>query len=301
MHGRPTKRPSFRGLLAAVVTGAGLFLSAGSAAAQEAGPFRVTQDRYVLLPGGQSVGVERTVTPREEIMRTSIGYSAAAQIAEPVSVMLAGVPIDLTGALPLPEVRPSGGTRDRVGRDARIFCGTERRVDHIAAPPPKPHPTGRRFEKHVTPCLVDADRDGRLESAFLVGTKWASDRLLVQVPPVAYEEVKDIPLPGSSAWVTFEKGALLQGPILRLNVSMFGRPLPLAAVKLGTGKERKGVAVERTIRREVYPDDLAFGAARITLLGYEPEGRQLRVRVDQPFERADLGFEFVSNTIYIYY
>jgi hypothetical protein len=215
--------------------------------------------------------------------------------------MLAGVPIDLRDSLPLPEVRPSGGTRDRVGRDARIFCSTERRVDHIAASAPDPHPPGRRFEKHVTPCLVDTDRDGRLESAFLVGTKWASDRLLVTIPPVAYKEVTDIPLPGSAAWITFEKGALLQGPILRLNVTMFGRPLPLAAVKLGTGKERKRFAIERSIRREAYPDDLAFGAARITLLGYEPEGRQLRVRVDQPFERADLDFEFVSNTIYIYY
>ena len=61
-------------------------------------------------------------------------------------------------------------------------------------------------------CFVDADGDSRLESAFLVGTKWAQDRVIVPIEPVAYREVRDIPLPDSWAWITFEKGALLQGP-----------------------------------------------------------------------------------------
>jgi hypothetical protein len=113
--------------------------------------------------------------------------------------------------------------------------------------------------------------------------------------------VNDIPLPASWAWVTFEKGALLQGPILSLHVTMFGNPLPLAAVKLGAGKERKRFPVERAIKKEVYPDEIRFGAATISLLGYEPEGRKLRIRVDHGFDRAELDFEFINNTIYIYY
>jgi hypothetical protein len=285
-------------ILARPLIAFGLLAAPSVAAAQEIRPFSVAQDLYILLPGGgdDGVGVERTVVPGDELLRTGIAYSAAARLSGPISLLASGVPIDVPATLPLPEVRALGTTRDRLPRGTRIFCGTQRLVANIASPPPPgPHPKGKRFQKHVMPCFVDADGDSRLESAFLVGTRWAQDIVILPIEPVAFQEVNDIPLPASWASISFEKSAL------KLNVTMFGQALPLNAVKLGQRGDRKRFPVERSIKKEVYPHEISFGAALITLIGYEPEGRKLRVRLDHGFDRAELDFEFIVKIEYIYY
>lgn len=263
---------SWRGLLGIALASASV---AGGAAAQAKEPFQVTQDLYVILPGSRA-GADWTVAPGETVLRGTIGYSAAAKPAEPVSAHLAGVQVDVAADIPLPEMRPSSATRARLGADARIFCGSQRRPDMIAAPPSGPPGRGRRFDDYVYPCLVDGDRDGKLESIFLGGVRWASESLLVPIAPIAYSEQKNVPLMGS-VWITYEKGGDLQ-----LHAVYGGHVLPIRGVRLGA--ERKHYPAERNVRRSSYPFVVPYGSAAISVLGFEPDGGKLRIRVDRAFE-----------------
>lgn len=253
----------------------------GAASAEQGGSFRVEQDLYVLLANDQGVGQERVVAPGESIIGTALGYSAAARLAEPVSVLLAGVPIDVPVRYTLPEVRPVGDTRSRLASGARIFCGSQRRPDSIAAPPAGPPGKGRRFDEYVAPCLVDGDRDGRFESIFLTGTRWASESLLVPIPPVAYSEATNFPALGF-VQIRFEKGSALQGATLELHLNHRGRELPIRGLRLGAAKTF--YPTKRTAQRGSYPQVVHYGSAAISVLGYEPDGKRLRVRVDRGFE-----------------
>lgn len=281
---RPVRRHLYRLPLAGMLAGMCV-----AASAEQGGPFRVEQDLYVLLAHDKGIGQERVVAPGDAIIATALGYSAAARLAAPVSVLLAGVPIDVPVQYPLPEVRPVGDTRSRLGSGARIFCGSQRRPDMIAAPPAGPRGKGRRFDEHVTPCLVDGNRDGQLESIFLVGTRWASESLLVPIPPVAYSEVNNFPALGF-VQVRFEKGSALQGAALELHLNHRGRELPVRGLRLGAA--RKFYPVRQTVRRDSYPQVVHYGSAAVSVLGYDPDGKRLRVRVDSGFAVQPLELAF---------
>jgi hypothetical protein len=266
------------------LAGALLAAGAGAATAQENKPFQVNQDLYVLLANDKGVGQERVVVPGETIMGTVIGYSAAARLAEPVSSVLAGVPVDVAAQVPLPEVRPLGATRTRLGPGARIFCGTQRRPELIAAAPLGPPEKGPRFERDVAPCLVDANRDGKVESMFLDGARWASESVLVPIAPVAYSEINNFQSL-DYVWITVEKG-----PVLRLRFNHRGRELPIRGLRLGAAKQ--SYSAKRTVRPGAFPQVIRFGSAAIAVLGYEPGSRKLRIRIDSGFAVEALELEF---------
>jgi hypothetical protein len=273
---RPVRRHLCRLSLAAALAG-----MCNAASAEQSSSFRVEQDLYVLLANDKDIGQERIVAPGDAILGTALGYSAAARLAAPVSVLLAGVPIDVPVQYPLPEVRPVGETRSRMGSNARIFCGSQRRPDSIAAPPAGPRGKGRRFDEYVAPCLVDGNRDGQLDSIFLAGTRWASESLLVPIPPVPFSEVTNFPALGF-VQIRFEKGSALQGAALKLHFNHRGRELPIRGLRLGAAK--KFYPARWTVQRDSYPQVVHYGSTAISVLGYEPDGKRLRVRVDRGFE-----------------
>ncbi len=263
--------------------------------AQDPAPFRVEFDKFAILAGGGPVGEERTVVPRDEVLRTNVGYSSAARLAAPLSLTIAGLPLNLPAGELMLEGAPRGETRDRLGRDARTFCGPP--MESL----PRPAHGEPRYRDPTFLCLVDANGDQRFEAAFLVGTRRAPDIVIMNIPATPYVGESNLPLPGSTAWVTFEQGAALQGPVLELHVNMFGRPAYIRGVNIVTQGRRQFFPIERTVRRSVYPHTIAFGDAQIAILDYVPEGRHLRLRVDQPFATAVMQLEAMGpNIMFIY-
>jgi hypothetical protein len=274
-------------------------LVAGTPAmAQEALPFRLSLDRFVLLAGGEGLGTERVVVPGDEILRTGVGYANTARLDGPLSLSVAGLSAAITTETDLLEAGTmSDDTRARVGAQAVVFCGPALSTEN-PAPTPNVRGSGRRFDEAVYPCFVDRDRDGRLEAVFLMGTRWPADRRLQPITPAAYSQRSNIPLPESNAWITFEQGAALQGPVLELHLRLFGTAMNIAAVRLGP--ERTFFPIERTVRRSAYPHTIVFGGAQVAVLGFEPEGRRLRIRPDHGFDTALLDWNLISRTIFIY-
>jgi hypothetical protein len=54
------------------------------------------------------------------------------------------------------------------------------------------------------------------------------------------------------------------------------------------------------VRRSTYPHTILFGAAQVAILGYDPEGRRLRVRPEHGFDTVLLDWQLISRTIFIY-
>lgn len=266
--------------------------------AEDAPPFRVALDRFVLLAGGDGIGTERTVVPGDEIMRTTVGYANAARVDVPRSLTVSGLSIALTPETNLLEAGTmADSTRTLVGAQSDVFCGPALPTDN-PAPTPAIRGSGRRFDDAVFPCFVDHDRDGQLEAVFLVGTRWPSDRRVHPITPFAYTRRSNLPMPESRAWITFEQGAALQGPVLELHLRLLGTNMDIGAVRLGP--ERTFFPIERTVRRSAYPHTIVFGGAQVEILGYEPEGRRLRVRPAHGFETELLDWQLISRTIFIY-
>jgi hypothetical protein len=277
-------------LLALICMGDGTLLAQGPA------PFRVEFENYALLAGGAPVGEERTVVPGDEVLRTGVGYAAAARLAAPLSLTVAGLHLDLTADDLLLEGTPRGDTRDRLGAHARIFCGPP-----LQSLPNPPH-AERRYQDLSYVCLVDGNGDRMIEAAFLVGARQPADIAITSVPATRYVEMNNIPLPRSSAWITFERGAALQGPVLEFHVAMFGRPAFIRGANIVVDGRRRFFPIERGVRHDVYPHVIDFGSAQVSILDYVPEGRHLRLRVDRAFETAPMQLQAMGpNIIFIYH
>lgn len=263
--------------------------------AQDPAPFRVEFEKFSILAGGGPAGEERTVVPGDEVLRTRVGYSSAARLATPLSLTIAGLPLNLPAGQLMLEGTARGETRDRVGHDAKVFCGPP--MESL----PRPPHTEPRYRDPTFLCLVDGNGDQAFDAAFLVGARQPADIVIMNIPALRYMSDNNLPLPGSEAWVTFEQGAPLQGPVLEFHVSMFGRPAAIRGVNIVVQGHRQFFPVERTVRRSAYPHTIAFGDAQIAILDYVPEGRHLRLRVDHPFEIAPMQLESLGpNFIFIY-
>jgi hypothetical protein len=276
-----------------------LAMETGSLQAQEQTPFRVEFDRLVLLAGGADADAERVVVPGDEILRTRIGYAATARLAAPMSAVVAGTTLQLPADADLIEARPRGATRRTVGPNARVFCASP----HSAATKGSSNVEQPEARSTVSgsPCLVDADGDHQFESAFLLGAQIPSGRSLPPLPSRApYSESTNVPLPDSYAWITFERGAALQGPVLELHVNLFGRAPAIRGIRVRIDGDERFFPIERTVRRSTYPHTITFAGAQVEILGYTSEGRHLQVRVAHPFETAPLKLDMMGpNIIFI--
>jgi hypothetical protein len=273
-----------------------LVMGGQPARAQEpVSPFDVEIDRLVVLAGGGPIGQERTVERDEVVMRTRIGYSAAAIPARPLSITLADVPITIAAQYPLFEASVRGNTRATLGRDTRVFCGQRQDTKGIRIPKGLRGP-GRRFQNEIQPCLVDRDDDRSFDAIILVGARWPSDRLVVPVEPLSYELMRDIPIPDSDLTVTFKRHSPAWGWVLQLGGRLLGTPYELRSIRLRPPEGAwQGFDGFPGVGKGIFPNVIEFGAARISVLAYDSDAHRVRLRIDRPFETADVELKYMTR------
>jgi hypothetical protein len=253
----------------------------------------------VLLAGGGPVGEERTVTRDAVVMRTRLGYGGATALEADVSVTLADLPIRIAARTQLLEASFKGSTRETLGPGTRVFCAAPQPTRGLPSQRSRPN-LGRRYQDEVRPCLVDRGDDGRFEEALLIGTRWPSDRLVVPIEPVAYAPPGNIPLPQSDLTVTFHHHSPVQGWVLQLGGTLLGQPFRLVGIKLRPpGEAQQGYDGWHGVGARAYPHVIRFGAARISILGYDREAHEVRLRIDHPFETAQVEFNYDVNMTFI--
>jgi hypothetical protein len=250
--------------------------------AQAPAPQRIEFDRLVLNGGGQ-VGEVRTVAMGETILTAQIALGEAARTAAPIAVTAAGVEITIPAGTLLRGAQGDGANDDALGQTARLFCGAPVKVDEAAA-------TARRFETDPRPCFVDTDADGRLEGVFIAGTRRAPDRVVTALEPARYELIPTTPLPDSE--FTLFVG---EGPDLIFDARILGSEPTVNGIRLMTGGRERTIPRGLAVRGPAYPMTVSYGPARFTVLGWNNDRRELRVRIDRGFENVPMRLRHFDN------
>jgi hypothetical protein len=252
-------------------------------------PYHLVFDNYSLLPGDGPTGVEREVGIGEVLMTTRLGYATAARAAEPMSLTLAGMPIAIPAGAVLLLARANGGAISSLPQGSRIFCA-----------PPMHLPETRdqdRLSEVVQPCFVDTNGDDRFDLAFLSGTRRGEDRRMLRYA-APYTLERDLPLPNSPVRMSYQESGMLRGPMLSLDIVFMGRPLDLATIRANVDGRMRTVLIGHHVRQNVYPHSFRFAAAQLTVLGYDPGTRRIRVRVDHDFESTPIEFDIAVHGLY---
>ncbi len=150
------------------------------------------QASQIILPNQEPRG-ERTYRVGDEILRTPLRWTVAAQPERSIAVTIAGEPlvINIDQPLPLVAVQQQRGS----GPFFDAFC-TPRKS------PPRSVGLGglgllgnalMQSWTDAQTCVVDRDRDGRFDHAMVLGTGGTEERVLHGIVPTAYRVQRDLP------------------------------------------------------------------------------------------------------------
>ena len=223
----------------------------------------------------------RTANPGETIIVAELAYARTAQLDARVTIPIPGVPIT---------VRPDHILR--AGADARsdreIACTGKMQLPKEARSVRKPDlPKGPvRFKHEISLCLTDTDRDQHFDQAQIFGANWAEDQRPIPIAKARYQIVEFSPSVGLLRLV-YEKGALMQGPILQMQSSILDGSYQYADARFGeTAMKPKWSGGERSVKAREFPKTLNYGDASIVITGLHPETRLLSYRIVRGFQRT---------------
>lgn len=150
------------------------------------------QAAQIVLPNQEPRG-EKTYRVGDEILRTPLRWTVAAQPERSIAVTIAGEPlvINIDQPLPLVAVQQQRGS----GPFLEAYC-TPRKS------PPRSVGLGglglvgnalMQSWTDAQTCVVDRDRDGRFDHAMVLGTGGVEERVLHGIMPTAYRVHRDLP------------------------------------------------------------------------------------------------------------
>lgn len=301
--------------LVAVAVSALLLAHSSSAIAAAGDPqkFDVTLTGLVVEPDGKSlpVGEEREVKEHDVIAQGKLSWFATAKLDAPVTVHAVDTdfPVAKETTLRL-AASATGGDLATLGRGAITYCD-ELRTDRLKALGQLAtlglSALGSRLAKETQVCLVDGDANGDFEKGFIVGTKKAPDRHMVDVTPVKYTVTRFDPVAGDSyLQVRFYDGGMLSGPSLGLVLRINGGNVGFAALHMFE-LNRFGLAGRMRVppyqgfKEKKLPLLLGFGPTRIRVLAFDKARKVGTVKLERDWTRSGFVIQYPPQVVYIYY
>lgn len=245
----------------------------------------------ILAGGDEQIGVERIVRPDDEIMRVAIGVAASAKLSGAIQIQIAGESWTSPSGAYLTGFKIINGPSSATS-NARTFCGQELRSSG----------SRQRMKSRVRFCAMDMDADGTLDHAFLVGARTAEDAMLRPIAPVAYQYRENAPLPNSNLRVTYYKPPAaafdFNGRTLVVRPTILGQDWrSLEIIHTRVEGKRKSFKAYQTIGGDAYPRTIEFGGAKISILAFNKETSEVRLKVVQGFEIADFDGAYAGTTL----
>lgn len=242
---------------------------------------RVTLE--IAPPGGEPTPEVRTVKAGELIVDAGIAAPAAALLAEAARVDVAGDGRTLDAGTRMFRVAVGGGAGEALVGKSPAYCEPLRVNAKMAGKAVLDSAAfgifgnALRTHSYSLLCFVDADSDGRFESAFHSGAQRTADRVLTTVGPVAYtREPSDSPVDASKVGVAFvgQKSGNL----------VFELRLVDAAGKRIGGRMGAAIPLKKL------PGKLVVDPAEIEVMGYDAAAKTARVRVVRGLEPGVAAF-----------
>lgn len=258
-----------------------------------AAPYVVTPYENQVLAGTAipASGDELVITKGQVFHSKPVGQQTQAQLGDDVQLIVGGENLTLkTGTLLLPAREVTGSAAPAL-KNADVYCaglGSD-----LAQNKRFGGAFGALLVRRVAPanprmCLVDGDRDGKVEQTFLLETRLEDNYPLHDIAPIPVTLTRDAPLPGESEIrLRFAGQVGLVGNLgFDLEIVESGKPLSFTNGRtvISAGK---------------LPTDVTIMGARFTVLSYDRGTKAARIRWLGGFAPGTYSVEKVRTTTYI--
>lgn len=237
------------------------------------------------------VGETKTARPGDAILTGQFAYESSAQLRWSATIELLGLTIPLDKS-PLLEAR---GT----GYPGRVYCSGLFEVPKEAQQVSGGSKFDKRFEREVRLCLLDQDGDKSFEGSFIHGAKFAADRHVVPISPLAYAD--DQQMIGAFR-LKLQKSDTFSVPVMSTEAAMFRPSFEHSTVWIVLPpKKRKSFDSNRRISSKSYPVTFSYGDASVTVLGYDSNSETMTYRVDKNLIERPAGVQWITSSGYLGY
>jgi hypothetical protein len=261
-----------------------------------AGGYTVTPSRNRILPVEDKIapGEELTVRKGQVFYARPVGRAFSAVLGGDLALTIAGKSATLPKGTQLNLARSVGGKAgEQIEDKALVFCTPVKKNWNAAKGIANLltlslFAASQRTSTFTQFCLVDSEADGLADKAFLAGAKKPEDLEPVAIQPTPVAVERDVPLPGlSEARIRFAGGVGWFGDIgFDLEVVEEGEQLIYSNGRTAVPKGK-------------LPKDLDMFGASFTVLSYDPETKQARIRWKRGFHPGEYGVTTTSSTTYI--
>lgn len=255
-----------------------------------AGLYKVKAWPFEILPWDTPVGETRTIRDGELVFEAPLALSKVATVSGSVSLQVGGMPHKVSRSDLLAAADASGGALGPLAKTAAIFCAPEERGRRVSDPVNGVW----RYETLTQLCLVDADKDGRFEQAFMSGTKQPADQALVPITPLAYRSNQHMPMGrGYRLGVRYYSAGLLRSPAFTIFITVAHTPHTLSWYRLGDLAKGRKMSNPVEIKRKLLPHALNVLGTDLTILSVDEITNTAVIRFDRPPPILLLDFRYI--------
>lgn len=272
---------------AAVVPAAFMLMANGYHVTPSTNKILAVEDK--LVPGA-----EFTVKKGEIFYSRPVGRAWMAVLGGDLNLTIAGKTATMPKGTQLNVARSVGGkAAAELEDEARVFCAPAQNNWNMAKGLANLltlslFASAERFQPNTQFCVVDTERDGQVDKAFLAGAKKADDLTPVAIQPTPISVERDVPLPGESeARLRFAGGVGILGNLgVDIEVVEEGKRLVYSNGRTLVSKGK-------------LPKDVNIFGASFTILSYDPKAREARIRWNSGFRSGEYGITTTTTTAYI--
>lgn len=295
----------------------GLALSQPAIAAEKPKPvkvpdFNVVLTGYVVKPSGKTPAVGEVMELKEGdvILSGDVFWFNVAHASEPIAIHAVDSDFTIAANATLRlAARATGGDLDNLPGTALTYCEDFRHnqgkaliqlaTGGIAS-------LGARLRSDTQTCVIDSDRDGKFDRAFINGAKKNEDRHSVEITPVAYRDTMFEPVGGDTKLeVRFFDGGMLSGPNFQLSLRLKGSNASYAALHFFPLDRRASVRARvpnaQGFSLNKLPLPMNFGSGAVQVLFYDKATKTASASVVRDFSLNGFIIEPLPTYIYIYY
>jgi hypothetical protein len=256
----------------------------------------VTPTRNRILPGEDKLvpGEEFTVKKGEVFYRRPVGRAWTAVLGGELKLTIAGKSATLPKGTMLNVARNvQGDAAGQLKQPAMVFCAPTQNNWNAAKGIANlltltMFARSERVGALSQFCLVDTDGDSVVDKAFLAGANKAEDQVPVDVSPTPVAVARNVPLPGESeVRLRFAGGVGILGNIgVDLEIVEQGQML-----RYSNGRT--------LVPKGKLPRDVNVFGASFTILSYDGDKKEARIRWNSGFRPAEYGVTVTTTTTYI--
>jgi len=259
--------------------------------------YYVTPSKNRILPGEDKLapGSEFTVRKGEIFYSRPVGRAFMAVLGGELKLTIAGKSVILPAGTQLNVARTvAGKAAGQIEDSARVYCTPTKGNWNMAKGIANLltlslFASSQRTDPFTQFCVVDSDRDSMVDKAFLAGARKAEDLQPVTIEPTPISVSSDVPLPGESeARLRFAGGVGITGKNLGIDIEVVeeGKRLSYSNGRTYVGKSK-------------LPRDVNIFGASFTVLSYDSETKEARIRWNSGFNPSEYGITTTTTTTYI--